>query len=461
MLFNPGNRSEHSFGNPQSRVDAQYEPTPQNIEAHEKLTPKEFLGFLNGVANHEAKLLTSAIILNYPNIPFKVRTIRQNLIDLQGEEDGWRNFAPSLGGDYCRNSLAPIGAVVRADIVGKGDQLVEAYKASDKGPLFLPYVGALLDWSLRYPQFSLQEIFGKTQTPGQTRSPQTRFYIYKDLIENPEGISVANLQSGAAGAEYVQDDAITKQVNALLDEGVVTFSSKSSNNNPEVTINDTSYNGTNDLYDTSRENQGIYKFISQCSNGAKIDLESFIEGVLVVDPSLDPVKLRNKLIRGCGRGNAYPNLVMPVESSDFSKVQLVEGYIEAINNLLSRLEECLKGSGDIYKQKMNVILYSPALFANLMKKAKSFSKSVAAHNMGHVVLEEHLSRLVEEAGSMTTEQAMTSLGHEVGRKLSRDAIRTILNELVRKGDLECNLHSVDKTHSRKIKYYYPSIKPNQ
>lgn len=156
----------------------------EQINAPERMPRQVFYDLLNGVGNHEAKLLVSALITSQPERWFSTTGLKHELRSRQGIHPGWIQ-EPTTTFQYCSNSLEPIGAVVKGRVAGERHE-VDAYKTSDTGQKYgLAFAGEILDWSLAHPEVSVQQILGSTSTTGAVRSPETRFHLLEAILSHP------------------------------------------------------------------------------------------------------------------------------------------------------------------------------------------------------------------------------------------------------------------------------------
>jgi len=119
------------------------------------LSDEQFLHLVNGVINHEAKLLTGAIICARPDEWIKRTALRSAVISCQGKEPAWA-VSKVLPTNYCDQSLGPSGVVTIGTVEGQGGQ-VKAARATEFGARWLlAFAGGTLEWGLEYPDASVQ-----------------------------------------------------------------------------------------------------------------------------------------------------------------------------------------------------------------------------------------------------------------------------------------------------------------
>lgn len=161
---------------------------PPEALSRERLSDEEMGNLISALGNHEAKALT--LCLMTPGIIYSRRDLRRRVIQAQGLNIGWRvNWAIPFS--YCENSLSPIGLVTREAINPDGSTY--GYMKTEDGEIKgVPLAGLLLDFSLRHPDFSLQDFFGSTNSSSQLqeiggveykeRAPIRRLEISRRLL---------------------------------------------------------------------------------------------------------------------------------------------------------------------------------------------------------------------------------------------------------------------------------------
>src|SRR3990167_4100505 len=169
-------------------------PIPQKTgetpKPNEKLTDEQMGNLLAAFGNNESKAAT--LLLMRSETIYTMYDIHKSFMSSQGENPGWGiNYAVPFS--YCQNSLAPIGLVAKETI----DETQEAYGyvITDYGETMgKPLAGLLLDFSKRYSDNSLVDLFGGTASKysgggedienkdeHKKRSPLTRYKIYYEL----------------------------------------------------------------------------------------------------------------------------------------------------------------------------------------------------------------------------------------------------------------------------------------
>jgi len=163
-------------------------PRPPEIKVREKLSDEELGNLISAIGNHEAKAITLGLMK--PGTIYSVSPLRNTVIQAQGDNIGW---AVHTSGPfrYCQDSLAPIGLVAQEII--NPDMSIHGYVKTEYGRnIGDPLVGLLLDFSLKYPDYSLTDFFSVTTSSSidremdrasfKKRSPTTRIKLFWEIL---------------------------------------------------------------------------------------------------------------------------------------------------------------------------------------------------------------------------------------------------------------------------------------
>lgn len=197
----------------------------------ERLSDEEMGNFISALGNHEAKAIT--LCLMTPGIIYSRGDLHRAVIWAQGQNKGWR-MNRQVSFDYCQKSLSPIGLVTREVI--NPDLSAYGYIKTDYGDkIGVPLAGLLLDFSLRHPDFSLQDFFGRTHSSSQSqeideteykkRAPITRLKIFWEILTSSPLIQTRDIvkQIGyASTAENIGKHLFNLSRNGLLSYEAVT-----------------------------------------------------------------------------------------------------------------------------------------------------------------------------------------------------------------------------------------------
>jgi hypothetical protein len=141
---------------------------------------------LQYLGNHEGKLIVAAVMADAPHRSFTSIELYREVIDRQGPHPSWRQDKHTAF-SHCVRSLAPLGAVT--SVPGAGERppgvVVAAYQAVPgmSAPV-LALAGALLEWSLDYPDVSVQALFGKAAGIDGRRAVVVRYRLFRELLSD-------------------------------------------------------------------------------------------------------------------------------------------------------------------------------------------------------------------------------------------------------------------------------------
>ncbi len=158
-----------------------------NLQERRSLSDEELGNLLAAVGNNEAKANT-LLGMSRGEI-YTAGQLQELFRKSQGRFVGW-SISWGLPFTYCQFSLAPIGLVAR-EIADESGTF--GYQITDFGrSIGLPMAALMLDFSRRYPEKSLSQLFGLTQSHSELsesdsgvefkkRSPLLRFKIFWEL----------------------------------------------------------------------------------------------------------------------------------------------------------------------------------------------------------------------------------------------------------------------------------------
>ncbi len=405
---------------------------------HDQSTPEvlsDELHFrlIDGVANIEGKLLTTALITANPDRYFTRAILNRELVDRQGTGIGWKP-SDRMGERYCTDSIEPIGAAVRGIADGlKGP--ISTYTATEFGVEHaLPFTGVLLDWSLRHPEISVQKIFGATPTTGEVRSPSSRYLIYQAILTGgTEGSSYQDVINSLNGYGLTPK-VVEGQLRALDHLGIVNVNSKNKYYNPRIQILSPDYFHTAIAFeDLQPETKIFYKTAKELFNSGKheINMNSFLEASLTIDPKVDLAKIRKVFLMGIQDTNS-PNIALIDKGSlgeNRTYVTFGEGYREPIEELCEAIEAVKAGQDlDNLRVRAKQIINNPADFSALMAKSKLFSSAVRGKTQD-LKLKDKIADLILTEPGLSAKQISERLSED-GDTYAIKTVRVALNGLV-------------------------------
>lgn len=206
----------------------------QPIENRAELRPlsDEQLGnLIAAVGNHEAKAVTLLVMRR--RMIYTGEELHQAVLEAQGTLPGWRihHQAPFK---YCERSLSPIGLVAR-EVVDPNLNTYGYVRTEHGEQIGVPLSGLLLDFSRRYDNVSLNQIFGATQSTSpikevsgqeenieyRKRSPIIRFRIFGKLTTTELPIRETDL------AESIGEkrDYVRNHLHQLARQKIITYES--------------------------------------------------------------------------------------------------------------------------------------------------------------------------------------------------------------------------------------------
>ena len=179
------------------------------------------------VANSEAKALTfAAMALERPGETLSKRQIYDLFLGIQGDQDpAWADASHKLPGNYARDSFEPVGSVVKSEEqTARG--VAEFYTTTKYGErVGLALTGLMLDLSLRHPDISLYELFGRTATTSEAdrRAPFHRLEIltYLNRAGSAKASNIDIVRSTGMSDSAVSANIMKLQKNGILESSTV------------------------------------------------------------------------------------------------------------------------------------------------------------------------------------------------------------------------------------------------
>lgn len=423
----------------------------------ERAPRQVFYDLLNGVGNHEAKMLVTAIIASQPGRWFSTTVLKHELRSRQGTHPGWIQ-EPTTTFGYCSNSLEPIGAVVKGRIAGKYQE-VDAYKASDIGQKHgLAFAGEILDWSLAYPNVSVQQILGSTSTSGSVRSPGTRFHAFEAILSHPtENPSQKEIIDSLS--DMHSEKGVENCLDFMRQYGFIEITATPQEDfNPLVAINGPASN--KEVFRIGNGARAVRSAIDELHKQGVTELQfsQILKNAISANPDVDPIAIRDSLVRGINsKSTVHPQLKAIDRKGiirDKSVVRLAGETSEAIEDLINRLERLLDGNNlESSRQKALSIVNDPDKVSTLMEKARIFSPSYQGVMEGGTQdLHDRVLRIASTMGRLSSKEVRARLKEE-DRPLSQGRTGQILRALVAEGRLKALDVEPDASRKRKIILY--------
>lgn len=418
------------------------EPFPNHLERME---------WLNELGNHEGKLILATLFASQPEVPMSSRRMARAISQLQERPPAW---PMSDGGllTYCE------GGLTHAGIVRRVSATTYAGRKEVAAPL-LAFSGAILGWSLDYPDISTQNIWGLSTTAGtgSLGSPEVRHEIYAHLLHDPpEGKTMAEIFHGFA-ANYSRTN-ISHQIERLSHLGVVNLVSKMAHYNPGFTLT-----GPAEYFDerldsrsaATPEAEVLYRTLGELARGERTEytLTDFLNACAQVE-SAEPFSLaavRKLFLQGHNQGRVGVRF-HDTNDLDYSNVTLRPEYVEPIADIISRIWS----SGDpelapLYAARARRIISSKSAMQQLMAKAKRFSRSRHWIEPSEE-LTSRLLNIIGELGDVSVTQAM-GLVSSGDRAVDREPVSKVLRDLTKAGKLIAVKVQEDPSKSRRVYRY--------
>lgn len=175
----------------------------KKIFDQQRISTEELGNLLAAFGNSESKANTLRVMR--PGMIYTRRDLHVAFISSQGRNTGWRT-ARDTTFDYCEDDLFPVGAVAQ-DVIDEFTNTFGYIKTKYGEQVGDPLAGFLLDYSKRYPDSALHDIFGGTNSRSSSveiparlgiidyrrRSPILRLKILSELVTSGYPVRVVDL----------------------------------------------------------------------------------------------------------------------------------------------------------------------------------------------------------------------------------------------------------------------------
>lgn len=426
-----------------------------SIEGFSPTNNQTVLDYLDGAGNHEYKNLLAGVYLENPQRAYLAPVLSQEINDRQGSPPAWKMTASRIA-EYSGRSLLPIAVVLSERVLSANGVYVNSWQADPKDiGLKLATSGLISSWSLRWPDHSVQPIYGSSSSPSQVHSPQARQRIFDYLAYIPDHIApIVDICGASADIDYknVYINMAT-HINALVAHGILLKTTKHTGYDPQIRINSTEFNSHSmKLSDAIPETQALYKALGKQGVGKILTINQLVDAALKIDRHIDDVKLRDKIRLGVTQKNQYPGLELVGEDvfldSEESLVELTENASIPIGELVDSLKLLSNGDNDAiehYQKHATAISHSPEQFAALITKARKFSPS--ANRLGSEVLKSRIQAIVENSEDLSAKTVQQNLSNDYNAHVSLVRVRYILKSLVESGAISARI-AYKEDHSR-------------
>lgn len=421
-------------------------PIPQKTgeapKPSERLTDEQMGNLLAAFGNNESKAVT--LLFMQDKTIYTMRDLHKLFISSQGENPGWKIFYAGPFG-YCRQSLAPIGLVAR-EIV---DEQLETYGYlnTDYGETIgKPLAALLLDFSQRYPDNSLADLFGGTasrysgdedignEDEHKKRSPLTRYKIYYELATTAS----FPIQTGRL-AEQVGEKSkiIGSHLKKINEKGIIDYESVEPGKlfslysfRPDHPAQDPIPFGkrvklTQWTYNTLQENpdrrfriKELEELYAQHNDG------NLGVGILI----------KNVLAHLSKEGYANAEKFSYLKQSEINispeKMQMLIDLVALLDAFQNQSPEIIEKGN----QLGNYFLTHPKEIASLMQKAKEHSPMVNKHPISET--SDHILTVVQTSPDITISDIRKVLKDKYQIYIQRPDLWAIAKKLVKDGRLE-------------------------
>ena len=433
----------------------------------------EAVDLLASLGNHEGKSLVLLYLDSHPGYHTSSQ-MGTGFNKFLGTEAPWHTD-PSVPFGYCENSLDPTGQVVREEVEGLRGP-TPAYAISQTGhEIGVPLAGLLLDWGLRYPDISVQQIFGQTSSRNSdSRAPQHRSEVLMELLtaNTPNVANTDMVHVSHSSEDYRMHLAnIDNAVRGLEAVGLVSVKRAFQENDRRFRI--ISADRPNTGSPRGPITDALYTYLEHCSSQGIREFTQEEVRLFVTDRlkglDISPVKIRHHLRvildadRRVAKGKVYSPLpgIQRLDNSfnqaRFTKIQIAEKHRQALDDLLnivigvSERDKTYMANG---KQLAERILANKQSVQTIIGKARDFS--AASQRLPFAVSAQRVTQLFEAATEPLDSAAVLERYKErYHRVVNNRSMAIILRRMVSLGLLTTEQRSIDSSRTRLRAYYSP------
>lgn len=437
-------------------------------EEENAIVKQETLDLIAGIANHEAKALLLVFLDQQPQY-YGRYAMGKGFNDFIGPGNPWPK-APAGAFQYCSDSLEPIGQVVEGEVETiRG--ISNGYAISPYGrEVGLPLAGLLLDWSLRHPDISLQQILGPTNTRGETRAPQNRLQTLAELLSTDKpSPSIADLTTIDPKTWRELDyhrklSNVSHAVGGLSRAGLVRLEQVNDANTRRYTV--INPNIPENFASRGIYAEAIYTYVQKL-HGLGIDdfsakecldfcLQWFAHKPETSD--IDPAKIRREITQRLGtRREVFPGIQRQelYNEGNLTKVVLNEEYRDALDDLLNIVLAIDEGRPDTVEEGKRLareLAEDNTLKVAIMAKAQQFSP--AANKLPAERITKQIVSILDAAGvALDTASITGEYETRFGRNLSRATVQSMLRLLIEQGVARLDTKRSNETIQKRRNFY--------
>ncbi|HVZ11843.1 MAG TPA: hypothetical protein VG965_02330 [Patescibacteria group bacterium] len=423
--------------------------------AVERLSDEQMGNLLAAVGNHEAKAITLGIM--EPGRVYRQKGLRNAVLRAQGKNPGWRiNIQGPI--QYCFNSFEPIGLVAKEAL--RADFSTDGYFKTPKGEAQgEALAGLVLDFSLRYPNFSLQDFFSvpSSSSAGEKigegeeykeRAPLVRLKILQRLLSMDKPIRISDVVNNL-GEDY---ERIRVHLESMRDWKIIDYDSISYGKNFSFyKLSDEAPQEDPDLiYNTERiYPQFVYRLLKDHPNRVWTREEI---GEEYIKSGISKKSLKNATMIAAGilnllkeRGYAERSKFGSGLQSEISLQDDQRIMIRDLVTTLSRFQNQNVGALEFGRRRLRDILVDGPAVSRLIAKAKEHS--IYANRQSKADTADVIYAIVLDNSGCAIRDIQKKL-KDAGKKLQVPSIRTIMQLLVADGRVGFKVE-------KGIHYYHP------
>lgn len=432
---------------------------PEIIPSNEAtLQADDFARLVHRVGNHEGKTAIAAFMMGNPDAWFKPYKLRDAAANIQGDDPAWCPKLPIVRG-YCQNSFVPGGVAMER----KGTFRAQAAFLPQK----LAFCGAILGWSLDFPETSVQRVLGFASAGKAYQTTNLKHDICKVIADNNgHEMSFADV-SYKLNNNSIPAATVRATIKSLSLSGILETHTLNVTTDVRLQIVDaTAHEGRIPFGELDPVTRLVYKALSGLAEQGKeaIDFNDLREQALLIDPTTDQVALR-KLWRIAGdRSKNFPGLKrIERKIKDPYKLTTVRfhpTHAEAVNALLGRFADLQANPRTVYSnwRLARSLLEKKAAMKEIFAKTKRFSAHVAKQEEGPKATTSCILAIVQETGTIDIDGVRKEL-LKAGRLLTTPPIRRYLDLLAEQGEIVREDKPREPSSTRIIRFY--SAKPNE
>ena len=435
------------------------------VETSPEVARNDYDQLIAAVANHESKALTLAYMASRgPGQYFSAEQIGTDIVSIQGPEPAWKQSLTTAF-TYCEESFEPIAAVAKSRLEVAGGKSRTVYEVTPFGAQeAFALTGFVLDWSLKYPDISVQSLLGATQSRTDNRSPLHRLAMLESILTSGDG-EISLGQIAADHPELPGIGTILETVKTSSFSKVVDVASNQNGYNPTLNILDTEYRGKHSYDTLSNERKAVYDALHEIGvnqGDSTVTLGDFIDTVLTLHPDLDARKVRALLMQAIGPNRSgLPGLKIAEDgrgelgSNKSSKISIKPQYHDAVADFVNGLHAFTSGDNhESARIRAREIVEDPESCYALMEKAFENSNKARAARAAIPMAEAVFQLLQQSEKPLSVPEIVSGIENGYKISLGRNAIRNHLQKLVKSDRVsKAELTVVEQGRAQKLSYY--------